>query len=137
MEQIEKKLTEKKIKPTAMRLLVLDALLKQSAALSLTDLELSMDRTDRVTLYRTIRTFEEHGLVHRIEDGTSITKFALCAPGCDVDGHHDLHIHFYCTECKETHCLPKTHIPEVILPPGYVVSERELTVRGICITCNS
>ncbi|MCY1526556.1 hypothetical protein D9M68_615870 [compost metagenome] len=49
MKQIEKKLTEKRIKPTAMRLLVLDALLKQSAALSLTDLELSMDRTDRVT----------------------------------------------------------------------------------------
>lgn len=136
MNQLENRLMEKEIKPTAMRLVVLDFLLQQSAALSLTDLELRMDKTDRVTLYRTIRTFEEHGLVHRIEDGTSITKFALCQPGCTVDGHHDLHIHFYCTQCKETHCLPKTNIPEVALPAAYVAVERELTVKGICANCN-
>lgn len=136
MKDLENRLMEKEIKPTAMRLVVLDFLLQQSAALSLTDLELRMDKTDRVTLYRTIRTFEEHGLVHRIEDGTSITKFALCQPGCNVDGHHDLHIHFYCTKCKETHCLPKTHIPEVALPAAYIAIERELTVKGICANCN-
>jgi Fur family ferric uptake transcriptional regulator len=118
-----------------MRLVVLDFLLQQSAALSLTDLELRMDKTDRVTLYRTIRTFEEHGLVHRIEDGTNISKFALCAPGCDGEGHHDQHIHFYCTRCNETHCLP-TYIPEVVLPPAYLIKETELTVRGICANCN-
>ncbi|RYZ19860.1 MAG: transcriptional repressor, partial [Chitinophagaceae bacterium] len=119
MNELEHKLKEKNISPTAMRLVVLDFLLTQSSALSLTDLELSMDRTDRVTLYRTIRTFEEHGLVHRIDDGSGITKFALCVQDCNVDGHRDLHVHFYCKQCKETHCLPKTHIPEVQLPANY------------------
>jgi len=136
MKDLEIKLKEKNIVPTAMRLVVLDFLLKQSAALSLTDLELGMDRTDRVTVYRTIRTFEEQGLVHRIDDGSGVTKFALCAQDCDVDGHHDLHIHFYCTHCKETHCLPKTHIPEVQLPTAYTVAETQLIVKGICAACN-
>lgn len=137
VNRLEVKLKEKNITPTAMRLVVLDFLLKQSVALSLTDLELGMDRTDRVTLYRTIRTFEEHGLVHRIEDGSGITKFALCQTGCNIEGHHDLHIHFYCTTCKETHCLPKTHIPEVQLPNGYLSVDTQLIVKGICGNCNN
>lgn len=136
MNELEHKLKEKNITPTAMRMLVFDFLLKQSVALSLTDLELGMDRTDRVTLYRTIRTFEEHGLVHRIDDGSGVTKFALCTHDCDVDGHHDLHIHFYCTACKETHCLPKTLIPEIQLPANYTTAETQLIVKGICAACN-
>jgi len=137
MQELEKKLSEHHIAPTAMRLLVLELLLRQTAAQSLTDIELKMERTDRVTLYRTIRTFEENGLVHRIEDGSGVTKFAICAPGCDVEGHHDLHVHFYCVECKQTHCLPKTIIPEVKLPNGYQPVETQLTVKGICSSCTS
>lgn len=135
MKELEHKLIDKQIKPTAMRLVVLDFLLAQSAAQSLTDMEMKMDRTDRVTLYRTIRTFEENGLVHRIDDGSGITKFALCAAGCDIEGHHDLHLHFYCTNCKETHCLPKTVIPEIKLPVGYKALSTQLMVKGICSSC--
>ncbi|MGF1924535.1 MAG: Fur family transcriptional regulator [Bacteroidia bacterium] len=132
MKEIELKLKEKNIVPTAMRLVVFDFLLQQTAALSLTDLELGIGRTDRVTVYRTIRTFEEHGLVHRIDDGSGVTKFALCQQNCTIDGHRDLHVHFYCIKCKETHCLPKTHIPEVKLPLNYIAQETQLIVRGIC-----
>ncbi|WP_316786649.1 Fur family transcriptional regulator [Pedobacter frigiditerrae] len=135
MKELEQRLIDKQINPTAMRLVVLDFLLGQSSAQSLTDMELKMVRTDRVTLYRTIRTFEENGLVHRIEDGSGITKFALCAAGCDVKGHHDLHLHFYCTVCKQTHCLPKTMIPEISLPKGYQSLETQLMVKGICREC--
>jgi len=135
MKELEQRLIDKQINPTAMRLVVLDFLLGQSSAQSLTDMELKMVRTDRVTLYRTIRTFEENGIVHRIEDGSGITKFALCAAGCDVEGHHDLHLHFYCTVCKQTHCLPKTIIPEISLPEGYQSLETQLMVRGICRDC--
>lgn len=137
MKVLEDKLFKKQINPTAMRLLVLRFLQQQSTALSLTELELGLGPTDRVTLYRTIRTFEEHGLVHRIEDGTGITKFALCQMDCNTDGHFDLHVHFYCTQCKETHCLPKTHIPEVQLPEGYMALETQLVVKGHCAACKS
>ncbi|SEM80932.1 Fur family transcriptional regulator, ferric uptake regulator [Mucilaginibacter gossypiicola] len=135
MKELEKQLQEKQIKPTAMRLVVLDYLLKQTSAVSLTDMEVSLKKTDRVTLYRTVKTFEEHGLVHRVEDGTGVTKFALCQPDCTANGHHDLHIHFYCTNCKETHCLPRTHIPEIMLPDGYDRQEINLLVKGLCAAC--
>jgi Fur family ferric uptake transcriptional regulator len=136
MKELESKLLEKKINPTAMRLVVLDYLLKQANAVSLTDMELSLEKTDRVTLYRSVRTFEEHGLVHRIDDGTGITKFALCQPSCTIDGHHDLHVHFYCINCEETHCLPQTQITEVKLPKGYQQQETSLLVKGICSACH-
>ncbi|WP_394771897.1 Fur family transcriptional regulator [Mucilaginibacter sp.] len=135
MKELENKLLEKQINPTAMRLVVFDYLLKQTNAVSLTDMEISLEKTDRVTLYRSVKTFEEHGLVHRIEDGTGVTKFALCQPSCTIDGHHDLHVHFYCTNCGETHCLPKTQIPEVKLPGGYERKEISLLVKGLCSEC--
>lgn len=135
MKELENRLTEKQINPTAMRLVVLDYLLKQTNAVSLTDMELALERTDRVTLYRSVRTFEEHGLVHRIDDGTGVAKFALCQPTCTIDGHHDLHVHFYCINCGETHCLPKTAIPEIGLPAGYERQEISLLVKGLCSEC--
>lgn len=135
MNELENRLAQKEINPTAMRLLILDFLEKQSAAVTLTDMERAMDPLDRVTLFRTIKTFEEHGLVHRIEDGTGATKFAICAGDCDSRQHQDLHVHFFCSHCKETFCLPKTRIPEVQLPENYVAIERELVVKGICARC--
>lgn len=118
-----------------MRLIVLDFLVKQTSAISLTDMELGLQRTDRVTLYRTLKTFEEKGLVHRIENGSGIAKFALCQQECDAGQHHDTHVHFYCNACKETFCLPRTSIPEVVLPMNFQSEEMNLIIKGICPDC--
>ncbi|MFA4870599.1 MAG: transcriptional repressor [Pedobacter sp.] len=132
---IENTLKSKQVNPTAMRLLVLDFLTKQTAAISLNDLEKGMAPSDRITLYRTLKTFEEKGLVHSIEDGTGATKYALCEQDCDGENHHDLHVHFYCNTCKETFCLPNTRIPEMSLPNGFKQQEMNLIVKGICQHC--
>jgi hypothetical protein len=60
-EKCEQILASKKISPTAMRMLTLDFLLKQSAAVSLSDIENYFFRSDRITLYRTLKTFEKKG----------------------------------------------------------------------------
>jgi len=133
---IENKLKGKDINPTAMRLLVLEFLTKQNAAISLTDLEKGMAPSDRITLYRTLKTFEEKGLVHSIEDGTGATKYALCEEDCDGENHHDLHVHFYCNTCKETFCLPNTQIPDISLPLNFLRQEMNLIIKGICDQCN-
>lgn len=135
-KDIEHRLTEKDINPTAMRLLVLEFLTKQTAAISLNDLEKGMGPSDRITLYRTLKTFEEKGLVHSIEDGTGATKFALCEENCDAGHHHDLHVHFYCNSCKDTFCLPDTKIPEISLPEKFQSTEMNLIIKGICEQCN-
>jgi Fur family ferric uptake transcriptional regulator len=55
---LEHLLERRKIKPTAMRLLVLDFLLKNDHALNLKDLEAGMESIDRVALFRTLKTFD-------------------------------------------------------------------------------
>ncbi|MBB5437902.1 MULTISPECIES: Fur family transcriptional regulator [Pedobacter] len=135
--EIENRLKARKINPTAMRLLVLEFLIRQTAAISLNDLEKAMAPSDRITLYRTLKTFEEKGLVHSIEDGTGATKYALCEKDCDGESHHDLHVHFYCSTCRETFCLPDTRIPEMNLPNGFEKEEMNLIIKGMCERCNT
>lgn len=120
-----------------MRLLVLDFLLKQPATISLTDLEKGMHPADRITIYRTLKTFQEKGLVHSIDDGTGSSKYALCNNQCDDSHHQDLHVHFYCNSCKETFCLEKSAIPQVLLPPDFQADEMSLLVKGTCNICSA
>lgn len=134
IRDLEKILNQKQIRPTTMRLLVLETLQKQIAAVSLQDLEAAFEKADRITLYRTLKTFEEKGLIHSIEDGTGITKYALCEEGC-VCAPEDLHVHFYCNSCKETFCLPKSKVPDVPLPERFQAEEANLLVKGLCSRC--
>jgi Fur family ferric uptake transcriptional regulator len=63
-KNLEHQLERRKIKPTAMRLVVLDFLTKNNYAVSLKDLEAGLESTDRVTLFRTLKTFEDHKIIH-------------------------------------------------------------------------
>lgn len=120
-----------------MRLLVLEFLLSQKTALSLLDLEREFEYSDRTTLYRTLKTFEEKLLVHSINDGTGSLKYALCKDDCLGEHHTDLHLHFYCNTCKGTTCLPESRLPPIILPAGFVMEEVSLIAKGICNACTS
>ena len=131
----EQRLANKHINPTAMRILVLNSLSQKRAAVSLADIEKSLEPADRITIYRTLKTFAEKGLIHIIDDGTGSHKYALCADNCDEGDHHDLHVHFNCVSCKETFCLPNTKIPDVMLPADFTSTEMNLVVKGICSAC--
>ena len=128
-------LKAKGVTPTAMRLLVLEFLQQQTAAVSLQQLQSRFGSADRITLYRTLKTFAGKGLVHTITDGSGTTKYALCADACAEGHHHDLHLHFLCTRCGETYCLPKTKIPEISLPARFLLEELTLVAKGVCETC--
>ncbi len=104
-ENLENKLEDRNIKPTAMRLLVLRKLVESGAAISLSDLDAKFEQADKATLYRTLKTFEDKKLIHSIEDGTGSVKYALCEEGCECKPQ-DQHIHFHCVKCGETYCLP-------------------------------
>ena len=82
MKENETKLENRNIKPTAMRELVLKVLSEQTTAISLADLEQAFEKADKVTLYRTIKTFEEKKLIHSIDDGSVSVKYALCRETC-------------------------------------------------------
>ncbi|GAA4336817.1 Fur family transcriptional regulator [Flaviaesturariibacter amylovorans] len=134
--ELEQRLKDKGIAPTAMRLLVFEFFLDQTSAQSLVDLERYFNHADRTTLYRTLKTFEEKGLIHSIEDGTEATRYALCAEGCRAGDHYDLHLHFYCYGCQRTICLPRHKVPEVTVPDHFALQELTLIAKGLCDACS-
>ncbi len=136
MNEIEKFLTSKNVRPTAVRILVFRLLAKKNTAVSLSEVESFFEKSDRTTLYRTVKTFEENGIVHRINDGNGVPKYALCEEGCNCDVHNDLHLHFHCSQCNETVCLTDHRIPQINLPAGYITEDVNLLVNGICNKCS-
>jgi Fur family ferric uptake transcriptional regulator len=136
MKTLESTLITKNVKPTAMRLLVLEYLTEQQVAVSLTDIENHFERSDRTTLYRSLQTFVTHDIVHKIDDGTGVSKYALCEENCHCVIESDLHVHFHCNACNETICLPQSKIPHINLPDAFVAEEITLVVRGICEKCS-
>lgn len=130
----DEQLKLRSIKPTAMRELVLDALMQQKMAVSLSDLERLFEKVDRVTLYRTLKTFEEKRLIHRIDDGSDSVKYALCEQDCEC-APSDLHLHFFCVKCQHTYCLKDLRIPPIQLPLGFDISTVNMVVKGTCANC--
>jgi len=136
MIHLEEILEKNEVRPTAMRLLVLQYLLSKKVTISLTNVENYFEKSDRTTLYRTLKTFVENGIVHKIDDGTGVTKYALCEENCNCEIETDLHLHFHCTECNETVCLTDYKIPIITLPKGYVAENVNLVAKGTCDKCN-
>lgn len=134
-ENLENKLEEKKIKPTTMRLLVLKQLIETNTAISLSNLESKFDQADKITLYRTLKTFEEKRLIHSIEDGSGAVKYALCEEGCEC-APEDQHVHFHCTKCSETYCFNQTKIPNTKIPSGFLPSSASMVYKGVCPNCS-
>lgn len=137
MTEIEKTLNDHNVRPTAMRILIYKYMADRNAAIALTDIENAFAKADRTTLYRTLKTFEEKNVVHHIDDGTGISKYALCEEGCNCEIEQDLHLHFHCTNCDETVCLTEQKIPHINLPDGYLAEDVNLVVTGICEKCSS
>lgn len=139
MDKALELLSDYGLRKTGCRQEVLRQFLEKGYALSHADLEkLIGDRYDRVTIYRTLYSFEEKGLIHSINDVGGAVKFALCQQQtCSQEIHHDNHIHFSCTACSQTFCLNEVHIPHISLPQGYQVSRMHLSAEGICKGCSS
>lgn len=131
---LENILIAKQVSPTAMRLLVLEFFLKKKSAISLSDVEKGLGHVDRITVYRTLKTFEQKGVLHLVQDGTA-SKYALCAEACTTSKHYDDHLHFSCTSCGETSCLPEVKVPVIPSPANYRLNEVSLYGRGVCYPC--
>lgn len=136
MNEIEKIFASKELRITAMRLLIYKFLVQKETAVTLRNIENAFEKADRTTLYRTIKSFEEKAIVHQIDDGTGITKYALCEKGCNCDIETDLHLHFHCNNCNETICLTDQKIPQIKVPNGFVSEDINLVVKGICDKCS-
>jgi len=122
---------------TASRKRILDIFLAADNALAHQDIETKCaEQYDRVTIYRTLQTFLEKGIIHNIPSTDNMVRYALCNETCITSGHHhDNHVHFKCDDCGKTVCLDDVNIPAVNLPKGYTMKEINMVVNGICKSC--
>lgn len=131
-DELEHLLEHHGIRPTAVRILVYRAIHHRSEAFSLADVENWLPEMDRSSIFRALKLFTEHLLLHEIDDGSGIFKYCVCR--CE-GSHHLNHIHFACTQCGKTYCLEDHTIPLVSLPEGFETHEVEYIVKGICPRC--
>jgi Fur family transcriptional regulator, ferric uptake regulator len=115
---------------------ILSLFLNHPDALTHGDIEIKAgEKFDRVTVYRTLQTFVEKGIIHAIPTADNSVRYALCKD-CDEGHHHDDHVHFICSNCDKTICLDDVVSPKIELPAGYAVESVQVLINGICKDCN-
>src|ERR1051325_5125144 len=136
MERVESILKQNSLSITGSRKKILNLFLAHSRALAHNDIERKTgEKFDRVTVYRTLQTFVQKGIIHTIPTADNSIRYALCKE-CEEGHHHDEHVHFVCTNCGRTICLDDVVSPKIELPEGYVVQDVQVVINGICKDCN-
>ncbi len=145
MDAVETKSLEKKIANllrkngmsiTDSRRKILSLFLQNKDALTHGDIEKKAgEKFDRVTIYRTLQSFVEKGVIHSIPTADNSVKYALCKD-CGEGHHHDDHVHFVCSTCGITICLDDIVSPTIELPKGFTVNNVQVVINGECEGCN-
>ncbi|MDQ6761303.1 MAG: transcriptional repressor [Bacteroidota bacterium] len=135
-QEIVNILKQNRLSVTVSRQKILNFFLAADGALAHADIENNMGESfDRVTVYRTLQSFVEKGIIHLIPTTDNSVKYALCKNDCAPGHHHDDHVHFICGECEKTICLDDIDIPVVKLPKGFTPSRFQMVVTGVCGEC--
>ncbi|HEX6193815.1 MAG TPA: transcriptional repressor [Chitinophagaceae bacterium] len=134
--EIKEILKRNNLSVTGSREKILSLFFDQAGALAHGDIEKKAgEKFDRVTVYRTLQTFVEKGIIHTIPTSDNSIRYALCKDDCGEGHHHDHHVHFVCTQCHTTYCLDDVVTPELKLPKGYNAVHIEVVAQGICKNC--
>ncbi|MBN2512022.1 MAG: transcriptional repressor [Sedimentisphaerales bacterium] len=89
------------------------------------------ENANKVTLYRTLHSLVEAGIVH-----TALirNRVQLYEPSAHCS-EHLCHPHFVCRGCHKTICLTEITPPTVDLPDGFRLERQQLQMEGLCSTC--
>ena len=136
MESLLDILKRNNLSVTESRKKILELFLLSEGALAHADIEKQTgENFDRVTVYRTLQTFVDKGLIHLIPTTDNSILYALCKDKCEAGHHHDNHVHFVCNDCTKTICLEDVIVPTVKLPEGFKPKHAAMIVSGICNEC--
>jgi Fe2+ or Zn2+ uptake regulation protein len=133
-EKIDKLLNSAKLKRTGPRRTIVEVLLKTRGPQTAEEIIGAAGRTkiNKVTVYRTLDSMIEAGLVHRafISDETCHYELA------DRCTQHQCHPHFVCSGCGRTQCLTQVNIPMASNPPaGFIIERQQVRLEGLCPDC--
>ena len=82
------------------------------------------------TVYRAVKGLTDEGAIRAVD---------LPTQGSRYEAAHGHHHHFQCRKCDrvfDVHGCPG-HLPQMALPPGFVVDDHEVTLYGRCGDCAS
>ena len=129
-------LAHKGVRPTALRLAVLEALGAAPRALrarEILEAIRAQRRVNKVTVYRILEDLTGRGLLRRLTIEDRVSHYELA---CE---HHPPHPHFQCHTCREIQCLapaPMTRVwTELQGPLGNRADHIDIRVEGLCHKC--
>lgn len=127
------------LRNTACRQGIINVIQKAKRALSEQEIKQSLSKKhDRTTFYRSFKTLEEKGVIHRVLLKGNETKYAIEHFCEDEDCSHvgnGEHMHFVCEKCDKVECLQNNFLFNPTLPEGYSITHKEFLITGICSTC--
>ena len=90
---------------------------------------------DKVTVYRSLESFETRGLIHKVPDIKNLKRYSLCVEQeCSIDSHNHNHGHFICHTCNQTFCMRDVNLP-IITSKDFYIQELKLIAEGYCQDC--
>lgn len=125
------------LRKTPVRVGVLEVLGKAGRPMSVPQLLGKLRGVDSVTVYRTLNTFVEKGIVHRVRSEDRSWLYAL---GPAQKAHEHKHPHFVCERCGKVECLEGSIIPDDFIErlgvqKQYLVTYPEVVLHGTCPNC--
>lgn len=132
--QAREMLKAAKLYCTAGRVAILKVLMKAGKPLSQEQIanRSGKERFDKVTIYRTLKSLVNVGLVHKAFMDKRAWHFEL-SHNCT---EHQCHPHFTCTSCGNTHCLTGISLPMTKSPfKGFIINRQQVRFEGLCPAC--
>ena len=133
-KQARKMLKSAKLYSTRGRVAILKVLMNAGKPLSQDQIARRSGKKhfDKVTIYRTLESLLNVGLVHNAFMDKRAWHFEL-AHNCT---ERQCHPHFTCTSCGDTHCLPEISMPMAESPHrGFVIHRQQVRLEGLCPKC--
>ena len=79
------------------------------------------------TIYNCLEALVDSGLLKQVNLGRAPTRYCANLLG---------HSHFYCESCRAISDVETPFDGAWNLPPGFVVSQAEVSLRGLCPRCH-
>ncbi|MGA2323978.1 MAG: transcriptional repressor [Sedimentisphaerales bacterium] len=133
-ERIDNLLDSVKMKRTGPRRTILEILLAGNRPQTADEIVSSIGKIgpNRVTVYRTLESMVDAGLVHKafVEERSQHYELA------DKCTEHQCHPHFVCTGCGRTSCLHDVSVSMATSTPvGFIIQRQQVRLEGLCPKC--
>ena len=125
------------ISRTKFRVMLLSLFFTSKKSLLIEDiLEYFNNSINKVTVYRSLESFEKKGLIHQVPDRNNFKRYSLCKDEeCGISSHNHNHGHFICYSCNQTFCVEDIKSPEITCLKGFDVKKLKLILEGYCAEC--